>query len=153
MVGEPAAVVAVMDQFARAGDSPGWINVGPSLSDEQAAQVPARSGAAAWFSGRGPTVAMATWIPGVTAGKPRPAQVGVEHGTGPNALPRLAEGGMALPSRWAKRQDHARHGIVVDVPVDADHAEVVAWLVGAVTALTPQFELGPRWAAMVHRSV
>ena len=84
-------VVAAMDVLLAAADGGGWVNIGPSLTDEEAARVPPRSGLAAWFSGRGPSLPMGTWMPPVTKGKPRVAQIGLEHGTGPNALLRLAE--------------------------------------------------------------
>ena len=151
--GRPEAVVAVMDRFAAAGDGSGWVNIRPRLTEEQDARIPARSGLAAWFSGRGPSVAMGTWMPAVTTGKPRPAQIGVEHGSGPNALARLADAGLALPAGWAKRQDHAKNGIVADLPSDADHGAVVAWLVRAVDLLTPEIHFGSGWTATVHHSV
>ncbi len=150
--GDPSGLLAVMDEFATAGDKPGWINLSPSLDDQDAAQVPTRSGLAAWFSGRGPAIPMATWTPAVTRGRLRPAQIGLEHGTGPNALPRLRDAGISLPSGWTKRQDHAKHGVVVELPADVDHRAVVDWLVAAAVNLSPVVSVGSRWAAVVHRS-
>lgn len=149
---DPSRVLTVMDEFAAAGDELGWINIGPSLEDDEAALVPTRSGLAAWFSGRGPTVPMATWTPAVTHGRPRPALIGLEHGTGPNALKRLKEAGVSLPSGWTKRGDHAKHGVVVELPAGVDHRSVVDWLVAAAVILSPVLSLGSRWTAVVHRS-
>ena len=73
------------------------------------------------------------------------------HGTGPNALRRLEEDGIALPTGWQRRQDHAKHGIVADLPAGADPVAVVDWLVRAVSALMTVVEAGDRWTAVVHR--
>ena len=150
--GDISAVVAAMVETAAAADAVGWVNVGPALTDEQAAQVPARSGLAAWFSGRGPAVAMGTWMPAPSAGRLRPAQVGVEHGQGPNALKRLREAGLELPDGWVKRQDHAKHGVVVEIGDDVELAAVVDWMVGAVTILTSDIEVDDRFIAHLYRS-
>lgn len=146
-----AAVVAALDELSAQGDGEGWINIRPALTEEQEISVPVRSGLAAWFSGRGEPVAMATWTPAASGGRPRPAQIGVAHGTGPNALPRLAEQGLPLPAGWKKRQDHAKHGIVADLPSDADHDAVVRWLLAAVSELMSVVSAGDRWTAVVHR--
>ena len=144
-------VVAVMDELTSAGDGKGWINIGPALTDEEAASVPVRSGLSAWFSGRGPAVPMATWTPAATTARPRPAQVGVEHGTGPDALERLREAGSALPGTWTKRQDHAKHGIVADLPGEVSAGDVVRWMVDAVSVLSNGLVRRDAWMAVVHR--
>ncbi len=148
-----SAVVSAMAETAAAPGADGWVNIGPALTDEQAAQVPARSGLAAWFSGRGPSVAMGTWMPAQTSGRSRAAQVGVEHGQGPNALKRLREAGLELPDGWVKRQDHAKHGVVVEIGADVELAAVVGWMVRAVTILTSGIEVGDRFIAHLYRSV
>ena len=148
-----SAVVAAMAEIASDADSDGWVNIGPLLSVEMVAQVPTRSGLAAWFSGRGPAVAMGTWIPAPSVGRSRVAQVGVEHNQGPNALERLREAGLELPEGWVKRQDHAKHGVVVEIGGDVELAAVVGWLVEAVTILTSDIAVGDRFNAHVYRSV
>ncbi len=148
-----SAVVSAMAEIAAAPGADGWVNIGPALTDEQAAQVPAKSGLAAWFSGRGPAVAMGTWMPEQTTGRSRAAQVGVEHGQGPNALKRLRESGLELPDGWVKRQDHAKHGVVVEIGADVELAAVVGWMVRAVTTLTSGIEVGDRFIAHLYRSV
>ena len=149
--GEGAVVVAAMQELAARGDGAGWINIRPVLTEEDERLVPVRTGLAAWLSGRGPVVAMATWMPPVTDGRPRATQVGIEHGTGPKALARLAEQGLPLPAGWLKRQDHAKHGIVADLPPDADPAQAVEWMVAATGALMSVVEAGDRWVAVIHR--
>lgn len=146
--GETGEVVAAMRHLAARADGQGWINIGPELPDEDHARVPERPGLAAWFSGRGPAVAMGTWIP--ASAKGHPAQIGVEHGTGPKALHRLAERGLTVPPAWRKRQDHGKHGIVIDLPADADPGSVVHWLVVACTDLMSVVEAGDQWQAVVH---
>ncbi len=140
-----------MDSLGRAGAG-GWINIGPWLPDEVMAEVPQRSGLGAWFSGLGPYIPMATWIPGTTTGRSAtPAQVGIEHGTGRNALARLSEAGHPMPAEWRRRQDHAKHGIVAELPAGVDLAEVVVWLIEAVTSLSECASPGNRWRAVIHR--
>ena len=151
--GDLSVVVSAMTEIAAAPGADGWVNIGPALTDEQAAQVPARSGLAAWFSGRGPAVAMGTWMPAPTAGRSRAAQVGVEHGQGPNALKRLREAGLELPDGWVKRQDHAKHGVVVEIGAAVELAAVVAWMVRAVAILTSDVEVDDRFIAHLYRSV
>ena len=62
-----AAVVAALDELSAQGDGEGWINIRPALTEEQEISVPVRSGLAAWFSGRGEPVAMATWTPAASS--------------------------------------------------------------------------------------
>lgn len=148
---EVALVVAAMLDLAARGDGEGWINIGPLLDEEQQRRVPEQSGLAAWFSGRGPAVALATWTPPAVGRKPRAAQLGVAHGTGPNALKRLDELGLGLPAGWVKRQDHAKHGIVVDLPGSAEPAAIIGWLITASTVLRTVVEPGTTWGAEIHR--
>lgn len=142
-----------MSEIAAAPGSSGWVNIGPALSDEQLAGIPVKSGLAAWFSGRGPIVAMATWMPAPGGGRSTVAQVGVEHGQGPNALNRLREAGLELPQGWVKRQDHAKHGVVIEVGAEVDLKDVAEWLVAAVTILTSDVRIDGRFLANLYRPV
>lgn len=146
----PTPLVTRIEQLAGRGDGQGWINFGPALSAEEFAAVPHKSGLGKWFSGRGPAVPMATWTPPVVEGRVRPAQVGVQHGTGPNALDRLADVGLSLPGRWLKKQDHAKHGIVAELPDSVDAAAMVSWLIDAMRELSPLIPTGEEWLAEVH---
>lgn len=147
----PAPLVNQMDELAARGDGEGWINFGPALSAEEFSAVPHKSGLGKWFSGRGPAVPMATWTPPRHGERPQPAQVGIQHGTGPNALDRLADAGRTLPAGWLRKQDHAKHGIVADVSGDVDGAAMVEWLIAAMEALSLVIATGDRWLAEVHR--
>lgn len=80
----------------------------------------------------------------------QPAQIGLEHGTGPKALERLAEIGVGLPEQWVIRQDHAKHGIVAELPVDENPSVVVTWLIVAATVLRTVVDPGEQWIALVH---
>lgn len=147
----PAPLMNHMDELAARGDGEGWINFGPALSAEEFSAVPHKSGLGKWFSGRGPAVPMATWTPPRYGDRPQPAQVGIQHGTGPNALDRLADAGRTLPGGWLRKQDHAKHGIVAEVPGDVDGAAMIEWLIAAMEALSLVIATGDRWLAEVHR--
>jgi len=147
---EPSEVVEAMAELARRGDGAGWINFRPLLDEDDLAHVPVRTTLGAWFSGRGPAIAMGTWMPPTTGSKAKPAQVGLAHGTGPNALARLDELGLGLPDGWVKRQDHAKHGVVAELPRDVDPAQVLTWLIVAATVLRTVIEPGTQWVAEVH---
>jgi hypothetical protein len=147
---DPRPLVARLRAIADRGDGEGWVNIGPALSDEEYTAVPPRSGLGAWFSGRGPVVPMATWMPPMEGDRPRPAQIGISHGTGPNALPRLEEVGLVLPATWTKKQDHAKHGIVAEIPDDADYSSMIDWLIRAMSHLSDAIPVGDRWIAEIH---
>jgi len=146
----PQSVVAAMRRMQSSGEGEGWINLHPLLSDDQATRLPEQTTIGSWFSGRGPAVSNATWTPAQRTKRETPAQVGISHGTGPGALDRLEELGLALPAGWTKRQDHAKHGIVADVPETADQADVLRWMLDACTALPTVVRAGDDWVAAVH---
>ncbi len=148
---DAAEVVAAMQNLHERGDGLGWVNLQPCLSADQFGRVPERSGLAGWFSGRGPALPLATWTPPTVGARPVPAQLGLAHGTGPNGLDRLETQGVTRPSGWVKRQDHAKHGIVMALPDNVDLLDVVGWMVAAVTGLCQVVEPGSLWQAMVHQ--
>lgn len=142
-----APLLTRMDALAARGK--GWINIGPGLTQEEFAGLPTQSTLGRWFSGRGPAVPMATWNPTDASG---PVTIGVSHGTGPKALERLADEGLGLPPGWRKRQDHAKHGIVAEVPAATPHREVLAWLLPAMAVLSPRVAVGENWIAEVYEA-
>jgi hypothetical protein len=147
---DPESVLTRMKAIVARGDGMGWINLGPALTEEQHAALPSRSGLGAWVSGRGPVVPMGTWTPPRHGKRRRLAQLGIAHGTGRDAVSRLEEAGAGLPAGWTKKQDHAKHGIVVEVPDGAVHGDVVAWLLRVIDVLSPIVSLDDRWIAEVH---
>ena len=147
---DPSVLSPRFDAIDREGGG-GWINIGPALRGEDWDVVPQRSGLAAWFSGRGPAVPMATWTPESRGEKAVPAQIGISHGTGPNAMDRLEAKGVVLPPGWTKKQDHAKHGIVAELPPGADPAVVVGWLIDAMAILSALVDTDDYWIAEVHK--
>ena len=128
-----AAVVARMRGLAR--DRDGWLNVEPVLDPDDV--PPSGSALFSVFSGRGPDVPLATWVPGEDHGKRvEPTCVGIEHGSGPKAAERLAAAGVAVPEGWRVLQDHRKRGLVVAIPDDADPDAVLDWLLRATATLT-----------------
>lgn len=128
----------------------GWMNVFPGVEDD--APPGEQRGLAGFLLRSGPPVPMGTWVaPTTRRGKPVPASVGVQHGTGPRALPRLVEAGVALPEGWVRVQDHVRRGVVLRLPNGAEPPAVLDWLLGALTMLCPVTMTG-WWLAEVHRT-
>jgi hypothetical protein len=143
-------VVGHLDRIAALDTGLAWVNIGPALTDEQYKAVPHRSGMGKWVSGRGPAVPMATWTPAAAKGRTRLAQAGITHGLGPNALDTLADAGVSLPVDWVKKQDHARNGIVVDLPDGVAHEELVTWFLAAMDQLSTFISTGDQWIAEIH---
>ncbi len=119
-----------------------WVNFVPEVDPDH--EVPPRSLLATIFSNRGHAVPMATWTASDEVG--RGAVLGIEHGAGPSALAQLAERGSGLPPGWRKVSDHARRGLVVSIPADADRASALRWLLEASARLS-QVPLTGSWLA------
>ncbi|MEZ5165359.1 MAG: hypothetical protein R2695_02310 [Acidimicrobiales bacterium] len=147
-----APVVSWIERLSQREHAEGWINLGPALDDDEFAALPPRRGLGSWFSARGPVVPMATWTPAVAGSRPRQAQIGLAHGTGPDALERLAAAGVELPSEWRKVQDHAKHGVVASLSTDPSPSAVVEWLLAALTVLSPIVPADDVWIAEVYHS-
>ena len=147
---DPSVLVPLFARLEARGDGEGWVNLGPALPADHFDAIPKRSGLAAWFSGRGPVVPMATWTPSRRDGRPRPAEIGLAHGTGPNALDRLSEEGFGLPDGWTKKQDHAKHGIVAELPAGLGPDRFVPWLLDAMTVLSTVVPTDDYWIAEIH---
>jgi hypothetical protein len=124
----------------------GWINLLPEVDPD--VEVPPRSLLARVVSARGEVVPLATWLAPTTAGGR--ANVGIEHGSGPRALPRLAEHGLALPTGWLKVSDNSRRGLVLTTPGDAAADDVLWWLLSAGHLLSGP-PLTGSWLAKVYR--
>ena len=138
----PEDAVALLGELA--GNGQGWVNIYPVVDD---APPEARSGLFGIFSGRGPAVPLATYVPS-TIGRHReqPASVGIQHGAGPRAVARLSDAGIEVPARWRVRQDHPRRGLVLELPGDEPVGQVLAFLLDAATALS-RVRTGESWAA------
>ena len=144
--GDDAAVVEVMAELA---DGSGWLTLDPAIDERF--PPPEQSTFGRLVSGRGPAVPRANWVPADLARRrPEPVSVGILHGTGANAVARLDEKGISIPDRWRVVNDHSKRGLVLWVPIDIDHGEVLRWTCSASRRLT-RIPLSERWRAAVHR--
>jgi hypothetical protein len=142
----PDEVLAVMADLA---GGTGWLTLDPAIDDRFPA--PEQTTFGRLVSGRGPAVPRATWVPAdVERRRPEPMSVGILHGTGADAVGRLAEKGIDLPDRWRVVADHSKRGLVAWVPIDIPLDQVLAWTLTASRALT-RVPLTGRWRAAVHR--
>ncbi len=142
-----------MQKMAERADGKSWLNVRPAVDDEQASYMADRSGVAGWFTGRGSDLPLATWVPADLSGrKPEPPFLGIQHGTGSNALERFAASGLALPEGWVKQQDSGKRGIVLAVPVRIPHRDIIDYITSAVALLIPKFDFGMRFDATIAES-
>ena len=153
--------LARMEELTERQD--GWINFEPAVDTDDL--PPARTGLAGLITGRGPDVPLATWTPGVQGGaarsgagsaagrrakgRPTPPSVGIHHGAGPGARARLDAAGCGVPHGWVVLQDHSKRGLVVAVPPDVPHADVLGWLLRAAAALST-VRLDRDWRAAVY---
>jgi hypothetical protein len=143
-------VAARLAQLTAAGD--GWINLIPGVPEDSPDLIPP-TGLSAIFGSRQLPVTMTTLMAARPDRKEREGlTVGLMHPTGSKAVARLAEAGIALPDGWVVRQDHARRGLLLQCPVGADEAEVIAWSVRAGTELC-RAEMTGRWQAVVYLPV
>lgn len=139
-----APVLAVLAELTAAHG--GWVNFLPEV--ESGHEPPPRNLVLALFSNRGDPIPLATWTaPEREGGRPT---IGIGHGTGPNALARLADADLALPAGWWKANDHARRGLVVNPGVGATDQDVLRWLLDAATELSV-VPLTGAWLARVYR--
>jgi hypothetical protein len=125
----------------------GWLNLQPVVDDVGLAE--GSFGMMRVLSSRGPRIPLGTFVPAGRGRRPSPASLGLEHPAGPRALERLTELGIHRPSGSVKRQDHAKRGIVVELPDDVDASTVVRFLVDAATALAG-VPVGEWWIATIH---
>jgi hypothetical protein len=138
-------LAAVLGELATAGS--GWVNLVPEV--EPGFEPPPRNLVVAVFSARGDAVPLVTWTPPDLPG--RRSTVGIEHGSGPKALARLAELEVPLPAGWLKVADHPRRGLVVTAPGPADPADVARWMLAAAQVLS-EVPLTGSWLASVYRT-
>ena len=146
---EPGEEGAVVDVMAELGDGSGWLTLDPALDDRF--PPPLQSTFGRLVSGRGPAVPRANWVPADrTKRRPEPVSVGILHGTGANAVGRLADKEITVPDRWKVIADHSKRGLVAWVPIDIDDLEVLRWTCRAARALT-RVPLESGWRVAVHR--
>lgn len=144
-VDELTQIVARMARLAGAGD--GWINLIPRMTDDD--ERPTSLGFFALFGG-GTGVTMCTWIPGDDHQPERnQTNLGISHTTGRRAVAELHSLAVPVPETWIVDQDHPRRGLILRVPADEPHEQVLLWALRAVAALSAP---GPirRWRADIY---
>jgi hypothetical protein len=146
---DPEAPDEVLAAMADLAGGTGWLTFDPAIDERFPA--PAENLFGKIVSGRGPAVPRATWVPAdVERRRPEPMSVGILHGTGADAIARLAEKDIVLPDRWRVVADHSKRGLVAWVPIDIPLDQVLAWTLVASRSLT-RVPLTGRWRAAVHR--
>jgi hypothetical protein len=141
-------VAGYLHHLTEAGQ--GWINLLPGVDTDEDEEQTVPPGLFSLFSNRQPPVTMATLMPA------RPSRRGIEgvtigllHPTGPKAVARLLEAGVAVPGDWRVRQDHARRGLVLLTTLGAPEAVIIDWAIRAGTALCRR-EMTGQWQAVVY---
>ena len=128
-----------MRSFAEGADGKRWLNVVPDADDTEI-----HTGSIFWrmFSSRGPVIPQLTWVP-AHPGKNgvEPAQVGLAHATGRQALDRLAGRGISVPSGFRPIQDHQKRGVIFVLDPNVPAPSIVQFGMGALRELSPfEFE-------------
>jgi len=135
--------------MARPADAEdGWINLIPRITDDD--ERPTYLGFFAMFGGGGMGVTMCTWIP---AGQEHRghvlASLGITHGTGQRAAAKLDSLAVPIPETWRVEQDHPRRGLILRVPSDEPHEQVLVWALQAVGVLSAPRDIR-RWRADIY---
>jgi hypothetical protein len=139
----------VVDQMDRLGESrAGWVNLRPSLPDEDGPPPP--TGLGALFSGTVHDAPMCTWVAGkLQRNGVGPDSLGVQHSAGPKAFAYLRSCEVPVPTGWRPVQDHPRRGLVVLAPAGTEHSEELDWLLKVATLLS-RIPLTGEWICEVH---
>jgi hypothetical protein len=144
---DPSVVVAKLETLV--GARRGWCNLLPGVVDEDEDRRPTvQMPLAAMFGTRATGVAMGT-IMAPHGRRSSTLTVGLLHPRGRRVVVQLAELGFPLRPEWRVTQDHARRGLVVEVPATEDLDALVRWLVGAGAAVCT-VPLTGAWQAEVH---
>lgn len=139
-------VVRVMDELS---DGSGWLTLDPAFDDEF--PPPQQTTLGRLVSGRGPAVPRANWVPAeLGRRRPEPVSIGILHATGARAVERLGEKGIPVPERWKVVADHSKRGLVLWVPIDVPHLQVLRWTCDAARSLT-RVPLLEQWRVAIHR--
>jgi len=138
-------VVAYMAELTNAGD--GWINLLPKLTEDDESTT---LGFFTLLGGGSTGVTMCTWIPDHRDGRSQgTARVGITHNLGHRARGHLQSLAIPIPESWRIEQDHAKRGLVLQVPDGEPLDRVLAWAIRAVGGLSPANH-NTRWRAEVY---
>lgn len=132
---EPSRVVDHMVEMLRLADGRRWVNFRPDLPPELLVAFDRRPSV---FSGRGPRIPTATWVPAsrTRRGERVPTQAGIAHPQRHDGAHKLAEASVTVPDGWVVEQDHPKRGLTFVVPDGDDPAVAVRFLVDAADALS-----------------
>ena len=137
-------VTMAMANFTARGR--GWINIEPELPPDVAPSD--RAPLTRYFRRNSPEVALGTWMPPIERDD-SPQQVGLQHALGVRIAPYLEKWNLVLPEGWRRVQDSPRRGLLLAVPADTAHDEVLSWLLRAIVAATRKETTG-RWTATIY---
>lgn len=138
-------VLDVMRECTETGH--GWINVQAEVDPDDLPPPP--SLLTQIIRRSSPDAALGTWTPPMTGQPKAPQNIGVQHRHGTKLIPLLDDFGIERPETWRRIQDSPRRGLVVAVPHDTPHEEVLSWLLRLVMAATPLQTTG-RWLIARH---
>ncbi len=141
-----AGIVRAMAELTEA--QKGWINLYPGIHPDDEPPTPSILGTL--FTGTGPPVPVCTWVAPQPGQKPPHAELGILHKSGPKAVRKLDADGIAVPDGWRVLSDHPKRGLVIAVPPDVPHEDVLAWLMLAGADLT-RIPLTGSWQAAINR--
>ena len=142
---DPSELIAEIEAIADRANGREWVTVSPWVDPEH---LPVVSVLRRLFSARASKVPEVTWVP---ASGDQPAQLGVLHGTGPGALKRLVEAGVAPPDQWRPIQDHSKRGVLFSLPTPASAATIVDFSVTIATILA-EVPVDDRWIGQISSS-
>lgn len=144
-------VVASLDLLISQRD--GWANLLPGLDLDDADEFTSQSGIFSIFGSRQPSSTMCTFVPPKMKGKSKEGvTLGILH-PGPRlVVKRLKEKGLDLPKDWQVRQDQAKRGLVLWIPLSSSTESMVEWAIRAGTMLCAEATTGT-WKARIYHPV
>ena len=125
----------------------GWMNVQAEIEPDALPSPP--SLITQLIRRSSPDAALGTWTPPMAGQPDAPQNLGVQHRYGTKLIPLLDDLGVERPETWRRVQDSPRRGLVVAVPHDTPHDEVLSWLLRLVQAATTLPTTG-RWLVACH---
>lgn len=125
----------------------GWINVQAEIDPDDLPPPP--SLITQIIRRSSPDAALGTWTPPLAGQPGAPQNLGIQHRHGTKLIPLLDDLGVERPETWRRIQDSPRRGLVIAVPHDTPHDEVLSWLLRLVQAATTLHTTG-RWLVARH---
>lgn len=139
-------IVPYMARLSEAED--GWINLVPNVTRDD--ERPTSLRFLTLLSGGATGDTMGTWVPrSHNRHGPVPPSVGITHTTGHRVFAELNSLDLPVPRGWFVEQDHPRRGLVLRVPFEVPHEQVLSWSLRAVDALGGSRRI-MRWRADLY---